>query len=68
MRTVLRRFQLLTVKTAGALRRVGSNCGRRPAGPTVNEGQIVHSWVVEAAGVGTPGVRPGESFVLTLNR
>ncbi|MGH9276534.1 MAG: cupredoxin domain-containing protein [Acidimicrobiales bacterium] len=34
----------------------------------VNEGQIVHSWVVEAAGVGTPGVRPGESFVLTLNR
>jgi uncharacterized cupredoxin-like copper-binding protein len=31
-----------------------------------NEGALVHSWVIQGAGIGTAGIAPGRSFILTL--
>lgn len=32
----------------------------------VNDGAVVHTWIVKGAGVGTANVRPGQSAVLDL--
>ncbi len=32
----------------------------------VNEGSLVHSWVVKGAGVGTAGLPPGQSIIVFL--
>ena len=40
-----------------------------PAGAevrVVNEGAVVHNWIVRGAGVGTAEVRPGQSIIVSL--
>ena len=32
----------------------------------VNDGRVVHTWIVQGAGVGTTDIRPGRSVVLDL--